>query len=519
MLLRINGEIKCEKFKQKIITLYCTKQANLITMGVFDIFKKKKKDDDQYLKSDLNKEKVETPTQPTPSINDFYSKNAEKSIADSDAINDVDAPKELFDFILKYSEYVVRYLNMMFQGNHSPIAAYEKTNADLIGYLFVAEDMSYSLSVEQVIEKMEVEFEKRISDNIISSWVIFYHSEFNNDDNYKVAHGSSKTRAITAKYRLGDNLSYISIPYILTGDEVKYKGFSVFSRQQNAQILSVQLTKGKDYFQEKVEIKPEIHENEAGIKIKKVNNGSLGNMWGGIFGFKRLNKSSQILLEYMAFMFMKKNLKRATVDISIYEFNYGDVIFRGIETLDDSRRTFLPAIKATNCIDVINKQINVWENSDNLEAVVSGGGRDTFAITYFATDYAENKATYHTSPKLDMEFSGILFVLHERDNKEAVLPDGTVFAEDFASYMPHKDLAEFGCYDFMGILEDFYKNDILENNMIEGYILKIRLINYEGIKDFFTIPMFISKDNLKLGNLEKGMKLTGAFQLLGEIKK
>jgi len=488
-------------------------------MGIFDIFKKKKNDDDQYLKSDLNEEKVETPTQPIPSTNDSYSKNAEKSIVNSDAIDDVDAPVELFNFIFKYSEYVVRYLNMMFQGNNSPIAAYEKTTGDLRGYLFVAEDMSYSLSVEQVIEKMEAEFEKRISDNIISSWVIFYHSEFNNDDNYKVADGSSKTRAITAKYRLGNYLSYISIPYNLTGDEVKYKGFSIFSRQQNAQILSVQLTKGKDYFQEKVEIKLEIHENEVGIKIKKVNNGSLRNMWGGVFGFERLHKSNQILLEYMALVFAR-GIKRTGANAVISEINYNDVVFRAVKSIDDSTRTAYPVIKSKFCIDVINKQINEWENSDNLEAVISGAGRDTFGITYFATDYAENKSIYHSSPKLNMTFSAILFVLTKRDDKEeSILPNEASFAEDFAAYMPHKELAEFGYYDFMGILEDFYQNDILEDNMIEGYILKIRLINYDDIKDFFTIPMFINKDNMRLSNLEKGMKISGAFQLQGEIKK
>ncbi|MDR3695067.1 hypothetical protein [Mucilaginibacter sp.] len=488
-------------------------------MGIFDIFKKKKKDDDQYLKSDLNEEKVETPTQSTTSVNDSYSKNTEKSIVNRDAIDDVDASKELFDFIFKYSEYVVRYLNMMFQGNHSPIAAYEKNNGDLIGYLFVAEDMSYNLSVEQVIEKMEVEFEKRISDSAISSWVIFYHSEFNDDDNHKVAGSSSKTRAITAKYSLGNNTGFIGIPYILTGDQVKYKGFSGFSKEQNAQILSVQLTKGKDYFQEKVEIKPEIHENEVGIKIKKVNNGSLGNMWGGVFGFERLHKSNQILLEYMALV-SAMGLKRTVPNAAISEMKYKDVVFRAVKSTDDSTRTAYPVIKSNFCIDVINKQINEWENSDNLEAVICGAGRDTFGITYFATDYAENKSVYHSSPKLDMTFSAILFVLTVRDDKEeTILPNGASFAEDFAAYMPHKELGEFGCYDFIGILEDFYQNDILEDNMIEGYILKIRLINYEDIKDFFTIPMFINKDNMRLSNLEKGMKISGAFQLQGEIKK
>jgi hypothetical protein len=177
-------------------------------------------------------------------------------------------------------------------------------------------------------------------------------------------------------------------------------------------------------------------------------------------------------------------------------------------------------IKSDFCIDVINKQINEWENSDNLEAVISGAGRETFGITYFATDYAENKSIYHSSPKLNMTFSAILFVLTNRgDKEETVLPNGASFAEDFAAYMPHKELAEFGCYDFIGVLEDFYQNDILEDDMIEGYILKIRLINYEDIKDFFTIPMFINKDNMRLSNLEKGMKISGAFQLQGEIKK
>ncbi len=487
-------------------------------MGIFDIFKKRKKGDDQHLKSDLNEERVRSSTEPPLSINDSYSKNAEKPIYSGNVI-DEDASVELFNFIFKYREYVVSYLSMMFQGNNSPIAAYEKVDGDIIGYLFVAEDMSYNLSVEQVIDKMEVEFERRINDNIISSWVIFYHSEFNNDDNYKAADGYSKTRAITAKYRLGDELNYISIPYTLTGDEVEYRGFSVFSQQQNAQILSAQLTAGKDYFQEKVEIKPEIHENEVGIKIKKVNNGFLGNMWSGIFGFERLNTSNQIPLEFMALVFAR-GIKRTVENIIISEINYKDVVFRGVKIADDSMTTIYPVIKSVFCIDVINTQINEWENSDNLEAVISGGGRDTFGITYFATDYAENKSIYHSSPKLDITFSAILFVLKDRDDEEGtILPNEASFAEDFVAYMPHKDLAEFGCYDFLGIIEDFYENDISEGINIEGYILNIRLINYEDKKDFFTIPMFLNKDNMKLNNLEKGMRVSGAFQLLGEIKK
>src|SRR3569832_1991265 len=149
-------------------------------MGIFDFFKKKKVDEEQYLKTVLGEETIEDTKaihSKPQSINDIYAQKKENF--KKQFYEDTDAAKDLFDFIFKYSEYVVLYLNMMFRGNHSPIAAYETVNGDFIGYLFVAEDMSYNLSVEQVIEKMEIEFEKRIAENTISSWTIFYHSEFN----------------------------------------------------------------------------------------------------------------------------------------------------------------------------------------------------------------------------------------------------------------------------------------------------------------------------------------------------
>ena len=118
-----------------------------------------------------------------------------------------------------------------------------------------------------------------------------------------------------------------------------------------------------------------------------------------------------------------------------------------------------------------------------------------------------------------MAFSGILFVLDQGNDEQQQLPDGTLFAEGFASYMPHESMGQFGCYDFMGILEDFREVSLLENNLISGYIIKVRLINNEEINDYFSIPMFVNKDHMRFSTLKKGMKINGMFQLLGEIKK
>jgi hypothetical protein len=488
-------------------------------MGLFDFLKKKNPSEESNLKADVTAEKPVAATAPPAdgkSINDLYAQKPSERPQVNQSLTDPIAEKETFDFIFKYSEYVVRYLNMMFQGNNSPIAAYEKNNGELIGYLFVAEDMSYNLTVEQVIEKMETEFESRMAQGVILSWSIFYHSEFNNDGNHKVAGEYSKTRAITIKYRVQNELTgYVGLPYTLTGDEVKFKGFSGFSREQNNQIMSVTTEATKDYFQEKIEIKPEIYENEAGLKIKKVNNGTLGNMWGGIIGYRKLSSSATILIEYTAYLFVS-GAKRSIGEIVIYELNYGDVIFRGVQTLAESRKSVIPVVAATNYIDVVNKQINVWENANNLEAVINGGARDTFAVTYFATDYAENKAIYHSSKKMNIAFSGILFVLDTGAEDE--LANGTPLAEGFAAYMPHNTLGEFGVYDFMGILEDYRENKVLDDDISYGYILTVRLINNEDIEDFFTIPMFVNKENMRINELKKGMKISGGFQLLGEIR-
>ncbi len=159
-----------------------------------------------------------------------------------------------------------------------------------------------------------------------------------------------------------------------------------------------------------------------------------------------------------------------------------------------------------------------WVNVGGLEAVISGGGRDTFGLTYFATDYAENSKLYQSQKKLNVSFSGILFVL-DRYKKEDESSNELMFSDDFVAYMPHKELSEFGGYDFIGILEEYREANVLDDKSISGYILTIRLINNDEVKDFFTIPMFVNKENMRFDKLEKGMKLSGMFQLLGEIKK
>jgi hypothetical protein len=475
-------------------------------MGLFDFLKRKKT-------AEVPADKPLTDKKAT--IQETPDEEKSASRAALSLQDETPADQKLFDFFLKYGEYVIASISMMLKGNNSPIAAYENSEGNISGYLFFAEDMSFNFSVAEVIEKMETEFKNRLLKNSIKSYCIFYHSGFNFDNNHAVIEDIRKFKAISIKYKSVQGFDdYAALPYFRLGGDITYKGINGFSRDQNKQILSIQIDPNKDYFQERVEIKPEINENEFGVKIKKVNNGSVGDMWGGVFGFNNPGKT-QITMEYMAVVF--SNLAKFTgAGITIYEAVYEDVIFRGITKIGKPDRTFFPVVKNNAFIDVENKLIAEWVNVGSLEAVIDGGGRDTFGVTYFATDYARKNKIYQTEKKLYVSFSGILYVLDEQKNDEQQTGDA-ILSPDFVCYFPHKDLGQFGCYEFIGMLVNYKEMNIGEKGSTPGYILTIKLINNDEIEDFFTIPMFVNKDNMRISELENGMKLSGLFQLLGEI--
>jgi hypothetical protein len=83
--------------------------------------------------------------------------------------------------------------------------------------------------------------------------------------------------------------------------------------------------------------------------------------------------------------------------------------------------------------------------------------------------------------------------------------------------MPSKDIPRPTYYDFIGTLNDFQKCKLTDDN--SGYVLNIKLINQEDQPDFFTVDMFINRENMRISELKKGMKVAGALWFQGEIVK
>ncbi|WP_276380553.1 hypothetical protein [Flavobacterium sp. H4147] len=476
-------------------------------MGLFDFFKKKQKIET----TEIEENTVSSIKQSGKSLNEIYAKKQNIEITKN--------PNEVFLLIRIYSEYIVRFIGMQLQNNYAPIAAYQKTDGEIIGYLYIAKDISYNLSAAEVISNMEIEFEKRLNEKSIKSYVILYHSNFQDDNNHSVSKKNDEFTAISIKYKTTDLKGNLGLRYFFNEDQISFDGISTFSREQNNLILKTELKEGKDYFQERVIIEEQIIENEIGLKIKKVNNGTVGDMWAGVFGFDRLNSEEgrNFLTIHSTFVLFQEPVK-SNNEVLISEYASDNIIFRGVKKTYNTTRTAFPVLKTDFFVDVINKQINEWDNIDNLEAVITGNGRDTFGLIYFATDYAINKEKYHSNKKLNIELSGIIYTL-EISNMPETTADGPNYSEDFTMYMPNSKRSEFGYFDFIGQLESFREIDILDNRPSSGYILKIRLITNNDIPDFFTIEMFVNKENMSFENLEIGMKLSGLFQLQGQIKE
>jgi len=457
-------------------------------MGLFDFFKKK--------------EGTEMPKSATPKV------DASK----------VETPKsELYLAMSKYNEYIVRFMGMQHQGNYAPISAYEKPTGEIVGFLYVmGDDNSYTLSAEEVVSNMETNFEQKLANGEIRSYVILYHSQFANDGNHQLADSDDELKAITVSYHFqtGEK-GKIGLPYHFEDNTVTYRGFQNFNQEENNLIFGTQLKEGKDYFQDREVIQIPLIENEIGLKIKKANNFDLSNTWGGIFGFESYRKpnGSQALREHFA-MALTKDPVFTKNNVSVSQLAYEAVILKGI-SLNGNPTTILPVIKTDYVIDVVNKEITEWENVDNLEAIITGGGRDTFGLSYFATDYAENRDLYLSKKELNIKISAIVFVLDisTMDKTDIELN----YSEDFTMYMPNNDLPNYACFDFIGQLEDFKETRLLEDNSLKGYLMNVRLITNADVPNFFTIDMFVTPENMRFQELTKGMKLTGMFQMQGQI--
>lgn len=423
--------------------------------------------------------------------------------------------KLLFGNIYKYREYISMFTNMQREGNYAPISAYENAEGSLLtGFLYTIGNSPYHYSPTQAVENLENTLRNRKIEKNINSYVVLYHSRYDYNDDHSVALKEGELKAVSIIYNFGNGIAgKMALPYLNDGPEITHKGFDEFTAEQNRSIFdNNNILPGKEYFQEMVDAVAPVIEKPNGIKITKSNTLDLVNTWSGIFGFESYNQpdGSQALEDCLNAAI---ETKPALInDIEVRYTDFKDVRFK---TVSRGRQiTIFPVINTNYTIDMETREINEWENMGGLEAIITAKGKDTFGFSFFATDYAENNALYQEQVKHIINVSGIAFVL-DVFKKEGLDTD-IRFSDDFTMYMPNNQLRHLACFDFVGELEEFRETTLLSDSSLKAYIMKVRLITHE-IKDFFTIDMYVTPENMRFTELVKGMKLTGMFQMLGQI--
>jgi len=255
------------------------------------------------------------------------------------------------------------------------------------------------------------------------------------------------------------------------------------------------------------------------IVVSEIDNGSHGDNIGGLLGFNSLNSDTgkEFINEYVAITMMKEaelrtsNYELRSISLLAPESKLDNLRLR---VLSDNKNVLsvYPYLKTKYKIPFSSKEIIEWKHMNNCEAEIKGGGRNTFGFDFFATDYAINKIKYLQNKKFELNVSAIALVI---DESKIDTNTEVKFSEDFVSYIPSSNLPRQTYYDFIGKVIDY--TEVKLNNFNQGYIAKVKLINDDSDPNFFTIDMFINKENMKISTLKKDMKITGLLWFQGEI--
>lgn len=248
--------------------------------------------------------------------------------------------------------------------------------------------------------------------------------------------------------------------------------------------------------------------------------GGHGDHFGALLGFGTMQQNSgkQLIQQIMAVCLGQpsKLVNQAVKikEVSLTEAGGNSFLIKiRIILSNENLVSSFPYLETNYVIPFRTKNITEWSHGNSEQAEIDGGGRETFGIGFYATDYAVNKDLYKASPNVNIKLCAFALIVEEYDTSSGLKE----LNNDFTGYLPSKDFESNSYYDFIGTLLNFKSCNPLKNN--EGYILKVKLINQNEDEDFFSVDMFVNNENLHLSKLKPGMTITGCCWFQGEISQ
>ncbi|MFH1533576.1 MAG: hypothetical protein ABID64_01455 [Nitrospirota bacterium] len=246
------------------------------------------------------------------------------------------------------------------------------------------------------------------------------------------------------------------------------------------------------------------------IRINGTHRGSHGEQWFACFGHKNFDEKNKVIDDLTKKILEEEKNTAYSGKYSVRNLNMGEIDFVAIVDGEQAVSLF-PHLKSEIELPFVIKKITEWKHLDNIEAQIGGSGRNEFGLSFFATDYLENKKIYKNNKELIVNLSAFAYGI----NISNVSMYSEQFSDDYVGYLPKdKQSMEKGEFEFIGKVINFGEF-IYEN--VEGYIITTKLINHPEIEEFFVLDVFVNKDNLEVDELKKGMRIAGTIWLQGNI--
>lgn len=243
------------------------------------------------------------------------------------------------------------------------------------------------------------------------------------------------------------------------------------------------------------------------VKKTKTDYGMHGDHWDVIFGYDDPNKVQAKIKGYL------KDLKGMGSNGVAERVKYAQGSYSAIGALKrNDLITLFPCYQVPRVLPVEIVEIVEWKHAHDLEAQIIGGGRDTFALNFFATDYMWRREDYEKGGQQNVALVGFCFGLEDFDVSEFSNGEQK-FSQDFCSYMPHSELPGGMYFSGIGDIVSVSEVQIDDENM---KLIELKLIHDPDDPEFFILPLLVNEAHVS-GSLEIGTKKGGAFWLQGRL--
>lgn len=260
-------------------------------------------------------------------------------------------------------------------------------------------------------------------------------------------------------------------------------------------------------------------QTNSNVKITSFGGYHHNDHWAAMFGFEYFYEGggNERYQEQVGNMVDRARLIDLPDGRSIIFGSYGPLFMRAVVQNQDFA-VYHPGLETDFRLPVQVEEVAEWANTANNEAHIVATGHGILPLHFYATDYAEHAHLYKSGNPLDVHLSGFAYYMQLQSSPRG---DANGISEappsENIGYAPDQQLGIVSCIKYIGrVLESREITDLGFSHM-DGYLVKVKLVQHPLEEEFFAIDMFVNRDQLQMLPPRPGDRVSGLCWLHGRI--